>query len=438
MPNGLSEPEVPSSTPVVSVLDPSARWFLGLLVAVALWTAGSRHLSPQGDGFPLMPPGASDFHFPFNGARALLLGVDPYDHDVPGLLDPWRRDLVVADGVRWRNYYPPSYFLLGLPFVVLTGADWERSTRILHVLSLAALAGLAAAAVALARRLEVLPTGDASLLVGGVLLLSLAASPATALLLDRGQLDALLALCTWVGTALFLARRGGPSALLLSVAVLAKGYAALASGGVLALALLDRRTRRGAALGTLAAGVVLLLPVLRWFPEGIHVTRIRSSVKMIPAWFCHSFRALGGSLHPALADVAPGLVVVVGIAGAALCFRRAVQAGPGREAERTLWVVLLTTCGLAGPLGLANVSCTYNLLHVMPGVAVLGLSQARLAELTRVPPRALQALLCVSALCLWVARTWSPTFPLAAVGLVLVVALGAACGLTARREDTPG
>src|SRR5689334_4522443 len=86
-----------------------------LSVAVVLYTDVSRFVDPVGEKYvSVMPPGSADFYVPFNGARALLKGLDPYHHDDRSLFDPWQREEAIG-GVHFRQFYPPSHLLLYVP-----------------------------------------------------------------------------------------------------------------------------------------------------------------------------------------------------------------------------------------------------------------------------------------------------------------------------------
>lgn len=88
---------------------------MAIVTWVVLYTGSIRFLDPVGEkmiGF--MPPGGADFAYPFNGARALLAGINPYVHSEPSLIDPWRRDEPIA-GVIFRQFYPPTHLLLYVP-----------------------------------------------------------------------------------------------------------------------------------------------------------------------------------------------------------------------------------------------------------------------------------------------------------------------------------
>lgn len=417
------------------------RAFLACMIVVAAWTSTSRHLHPQGDGFRPMPPGGADLRYPYNGARALLAGVNPYHHDLPWLFDPWDRDLAI-DGVMWRQFYPPSHFVLDVPLVVASGFDANLGTRLFFLLNLAALAGLSWGVAAVARSLGALP-GDSAPLVAGLLFLALATSPAGTLVLERGQSDLLLGLTTWAGAWLCFRGRAATGTFLLSIGVLCKGYSVISAGGVLLLALLDPRTRRWALLGVAAAAVVLLAPVLHLIPDGIVATRARINDIAMLQWFNHSFLRLVGSLSPGLAEPGRHALAVAGLLAAAGCFVGALRAsGAGSDeparAARLLWTTLFMTVGLVVTIGWSKVSVNYNLFNLFPGVLVLGLAQERLPEVTGLASgRATSVILAGSIGCLCLSHGPSPTFPVAALGLVGMIVLGSRGALAALAGRPP-
>lgn len=414
------------------------RAFLACLLVVACWTATSRHLHPLGEGFQPMPPGGADLRYPYNGARALLAGVNPYHHDLPWLFDPWDRDVVI-NGVMWRQFYPPSHFVLDVPLVIASGFDAQRGTTLFFLLNLAALAGLSWGVAAVARSLGALP-GDLAPLTAGLVFLALASAPAGTLVLERGQSDLVLGLSTWAGAWLCHRGRAATGTFLLSVGVLCKGYSVISAGGVLLLALLDPRTRRWALLGVAAAAVVLLAPVLHLLPDGIVATRLRITDISMLNWFNHSFLRLAGSISPALAEPGRHGLAIAGLLAAGACFvgaLRARRAGPEEPAQaaRLLWTALFMTVGLVVTIGWSKVSVNYNLFNVLPGVLVLGLAQERLPELLGLGSRrACAALLTGSIGCLCLSHGPSPTFPVAALGLVGMIILGWYGGLSALRR----
>lgn len=423
-----------------AALSPGARLFLGVLLAVGMWTATSRYMDPVGDRYVMsIPPGGADFRIPFNCARALLRGIDPYHNDVPELADPWDRTRFEEgaaqpkDGPRFNSFYPPSHFVLDVPFVVASGGDPRLGARLFFLVSLAAAGGLAAVVVALARRLGAVPGGDVAWLLGGALALALAASPGVMLGLERGQSELLLALCAWGGALLLLQGRAGPGVFLLSVAVLCKGYAGLAGGGLLALALLAPGTRRGAALGVGAAALVLLLPVAHLLAEGLRAMSARAGL-FIPAPFNHGFKNVAWSVDPTLADAGRVALMIGALGAAALCLAGMWRARAAEEPTRAAWLVLFVTAGLGAMLGWSALSCSYNLVYVLPGALVAGLGSERLAAVTGAPRRPLAALTTIAAACLWLPRMYGPNVPVAGLGLVLLLGLAGWCGAAALRR----
>lgn len=435
----MTTPEA-QAAPSPARLAPGPRAFIACLLLVAAWTSTSRHLAPQGEGFRPMPPGGADLRYPYNGARALLAGVNPYHHDLPWLSDPWGRD-VVMDGVMYRQFYPPSHFVLDVPLVIASGFDAQLGTRLFFFINLAALAGVTWGVASVARSLGAL-SPDAAPLVAGLLFLALATSPAGALVLERGQSDLILGLSTWGGAWLCLRGRAAPGTFLLSAGALCKGYSVISAGGVLLLALLDPRTRRGALAGVAAAAVVFLLPVLHLVRDGIAATSLRIADIGNPNWYNHSFFHLVGSIAPDLARPGRHLLAVAALLAAGGCFvgaLRARKAGPEEPAQaaRLVWTALFMTVGLVVTIGWSMVSVNYNLFNLIPGVLVLGLVQERFPELLGLTGRrATMRILALAIGCLCLCRGPSPTFPVAALGLVAMIILGGLAGAGALARNT--
>ena len=102
-----SEHEAPDSS-LSSVAGPWSMAILMLVTCVVVWTTVDRFMDPVGEKYVIvMSPGGADFFSPFGGARALLLGANPYRNNISGLDDPWKQDYLVSNGQQMRGIYPP-------------------------------------------------------------------------------------------------------------------------------------------------------------------------------------------------------------------------------------------------------------------------------------------------------------------------------------------
>ena len=430
----MTTPEAPAAP---ARLGRGAQGFLACLFLAAAWSATSSYFAPPG-WLPYMPPGGADLIYPYNGARALLAGVNPYTHELPWLFDPWAREGPI-EGVTFRQYYPPSHFVLDVPLVLASGSDPQVGTRLFFLVNLGALAGLVWGAASVARSLGALP-GDTAPLVAGLMFLGLAASPGGALVLECGQSDLVLGLSTWAGAWLCLRRKAAVGTFVLSVGVLCKGYSVVSAGGVLLLVLLDARTRRGALLGAAAAAAVFLAPVLHLLPDGIRATRQRAVGGMIMNdWYNHSFSQFWSSISPSLTEPGRAALTIAALLGAGACFvgaYRARKAGPEEPAQaaRLVWTALFMTVGLVAVIGWSPVSVNYNLFNLLPGALVLGLVQERFPELLGLTARRAASVLLAAAIgCMCLSHGPSPTFPVATLGLIALIVLAGLCGAAALR-----
>jgi hypothetical protein len=177
----------------------------------------------------------------------------------------------------------PLSVFLRLPFAALGralgGADGEYLFGAAACLWVLALLG-----AALARRAHRLSDER---LTGPVVLLLVAANPATISAIDKGHPEDLLAAALATASILLAARnRAALTGLTLALAVAAKPWAALA--GPVALLVLDRGHRRLIVAGALAAALLLLPPMLsnpERMSEGSRVLTEQPRVYAASAWW---------------------------------------------------------------------------------------------------------------------------------------------------------
>jgi hypothetical protein len=380
----------------------------GLILALALWTDLSRFQDPVGDKYvPSMPPGAADFIAPFQGARALAMGLDPYRNQLEELRDPWRREVMV-DGVRTSQFYLPTHLLLFLPLVYLSGGDPRLAGRIWFAVNLLLLLALAAVTAALAAdTLGLDATARAPLFLFSAVALALHGG--SLLGLERGQSDFLSALLCWGAVAGALRGRAALPMFLATFATLLKGYAA-PFALALFLVLEDRKKLRALAGGG-AALVLLLLPVARYLPEALANVRVRLEQSPKAAWYNVSFRNLSQALWPGGEPGLAGLLVAIGIAASVLATLRA-----RREPGKAMPLAMMATATLGTVLGLSSVAHAYALALVLPGAILLALAH----------PPGFAAAAIASLFCLYKLQLFSQKLPLGAVGLFGLIALAGA------------
>ena len=427
------------------------RWraaFVAALALAALVVLTSRFVDPVGERYiPFLRPGAADFSYPFNGARALLRSENPYVHDDAELFDPWHRDEAV-NGVMTRQFYPPSALLYDVPLALLTGGDRRVASRIWFGVNLAALVGIAALTVLMMRTLSPRTaalddvTDDVSephgFELGLLFLTALAANPGVQLGLERGQSDIQLSLFCWAAIACYSRGKTGGALCLASIATLLKGYSLLLLAGLFVLSMRDPRTRKPAILGVLAPTAVLLLPVISLMPYSQRAIAFR--VDMFERnWSNHSFKSIVDVFSPGSADVGRLVLTALGVAITIACALAVDRTRDAAPSEHMLALVVFAVVSLTTLIGASSLSVTYNLIFLLPAVLVLGLSQGLLARLVEsVPPSVWGALLVVTVASMWLVKTWSKRFPLDAVGLLGALAVGACFGIATFRQARTG
>ena len=397
---------------------------------LAVYTTLARFDFPVGEKFIRpMRPGAGDLVMPFNGARALVLGVDPYHNDLRALDDPYRRDVEkqVVGGRVYRVAYLAPHLLLDVPLVLASGGQLEPAARLWFALNLAFLAALVAVAWRLARRFTAGSAAEIVPLLG----VALSVNVATSLGLDRGQSDLLTSLLSWGGVALALSGWPAVALALVASATVLKGYAALLLVVLLGASPTRRALLRGLA-GAGVAAVAWLAPVASHVADGLVAARARAS-EFEPIWYNHSFKNLAFELAPTLAEPGRIALTLLAITSTALCAWQSRRA----RAARTLWLTLASTCALAAVIGWSGSSYEYNLVLVLPGALAASLGHAALSRalgLDAPSHRALGTALVFMTFLLFVGRFGSMYASPSAYGLAVLVAICGTCALAALRR----
>jgi len=408
-----------------------------LASALVLYTGAKRFLDPVGEKYiEVMPPGNADFAYPFNGARALLRGLDPYVHQDPDLVDPWLRDEPI-DGVMFRQFYPPSHLLLYVPLAWATGGDLRVAGRIWFHLNIVWIFAVAWILWRLARLLLDVPERSREALAAFLpfFFFAFGANQGACLGLERGQSDIFSTMLCWSAVLLWLLGKRFWPMFLVTWAMTLKGYAVLLAAGLGLLALLEGGAAP-AVLGALAALAVNVGPVVKYLPEAAKATTHRANM-FWNLWYNHSFKNLAYEISPSFADAGRGVFSLLAAGGTVVCWtklRRATRDGAARP-ELALWLALFTSGALATVLGASALSCSYNLVMVLPGAILLALGQRRLRD--ALPPwgePVLGALLLVLVFCLFVFRFASPTFPTASVGILGLPLFGAGLAIASSRR----
>ena len=352
-------------------------WSLAILVTITClvtWTTIERFMDPVSEKYvKALLPGSADFFFPFGGARALLLGENPYLNEIPGLEDPWDRQYGRVGGKQYRGLYPPTHFLLYLPLAMITD-DWRKAGRILFVLNLAVLALLAVITWKVVARIGSPGMMERHIAVPFVLLyfVILTTNVGTSLGLERGDGGDIwaTALC-WSAVVLSLQRRWFLAMFLLVPAMFTKGNPVWFGLG-LGLLGLTRRTWVSVVGGALAGLIVFLAPVARYIPESLTLLANYPGIVGNSFWWNHGFGNVFLHVSPGLADVGRWTLIVYCALLAMICWVKARQAlHENSSVNQVLWVVLFTTCSIEIMLGSPKTSIVYNLVLVMPGMLIL-------------------------------------------------------------------
>lgn len=424
-------------------------WSLAILLAITYLVTSTdidRFKDPVGEKtVQLMAPGNADFFFPFGGARALLMGENPYLNDMPGLDDPWFRGFGRIDGKQYRGIYPPTHFLLYLPLALVTD-DWREAGRILFGVNVAALFVLSVVTWQLVVRSGDL-TGSArqaSILLVPLCFFILTLNAGTSLGLERGDGGDILAstLC-WAAILLFLKRRRVLSMFLLVPATLLKGYPILFALGLVLLDL-DQPGWKRTVAGLVAGITVFLLPVARYLPEAVTVLANNKGTVNRFLWWNHGFRNVFLGLMPGQADRIRWILVAGTGLIALACWLRARQALRQQDSPgAALWIAMFATCSIEVMLGLSATSLVYNLVLIQPGILILFLLIERFVRSCGLPGgtvHAVGASLFLAAAALFKFK-WGPeTVSWAGIGMILLLAtIGAtmAAGWWHARRNSP-
>lgn len=414
-------------------------WAGLLAVTIVVFYAGAtRYLDPVGEKYlQFMPPGGADFVYPFNGARALLAGVDPYTHDIPALIDPWRRDEPV-NGVMFRQFYPPSHLALYVPLAWATDGDFRTASRVWFHLNVLFLIGLSLISCCLLAKVMAPPSLQRNLLAAllPVLLFVLGTNQGVSLGLERGQSDIFGAMLCWCGTLLWVrGNRFVPMFLVVTVASI-KGYAVLFALGLGLLGLMERKHLVSVVGGALLSILVIVVPVAEHLPRGIEASLHRANM-FWNVWYNHSFKNLAFNLSPDFAGHGRLVLSLIALVGISACWwrLRKVYASEANNAEQTIWMVLFCTASLSTMLGASALSVSYNLILILPGALVLMLGQRKLREVAPVGSDTfIGVFMLVTTIALFTLRMYSLRFPVATIGLFGIIILAGWAAVFAKRN----
>lgn len=396
-------------------------WFSIILLLLGVFYTGViRNLDPVGDKFFFhMYPGGGDFIYPYNGAKALLAGIDPYTHEEQELFDPWGRDEAI-NGVMFRQFYPPSHLAAYVPLVVITDGNFRSASRIWFHVNLLCLLTLSLVTCHLVAK--VFRWSGTFRMYGAMLfpsmLFVLCMNQGVAIGLERGQSDIFTAMLCWAGVLAWLCEMRFLPLLLVVTAALFKGYAVLFALGLCLLGLIEGRRLAPIIGGTILPVLVLVAPVLQHFPRGLEATIYRAD-KFWNIWYNHGFKNLIYNISPNFAEAGNLLLFALTTSVAALVWWRLVRAGPE---TRPMWMILFACVSLTAMLGVSGLSVSYNLILILPGVLVLLATQKKLSEVASLSNEGLLGLLLgLAGLSLVVLRLNSATFPIASIGLLCIV-----------------
>ncbi|HEX9576531.1 MAG TPA: hypothetical protein VF993_02185 [Myxococcales bacterium] len=408
-------------------LSRSALAAAALIAALGLWSDLSRFQDPLGEKYavPVVPPGAVDFMAPFQGARALVMGVDPYRNELPELRDPWHHEMMV-EGMRTMQFYLPTHLWMYVPLVHATGGDARAAGRIWFVINLLILLALAVVTAGLARDALGL---DSRALPALVLFctVALALHGGSMLGLERGQSDLLTSLLCWSAVASVLRGRAALPMFLATFAALLKGYAAVFA---LALLLVMGGPRMLRALAGAALALLLLLaPVARYLPEALVNVGVRMAQQPRSVWYNVSFRSLAHAVWPGAGHELALALVLVAI-GASACALATLRAR--REPGRALPLSMMAAATLGTVIGLSSVAHDYVLALVLPGAILLALAHPAVSK-----SPALAAAVLASLFCLYKLYLGSSQLPLGAIGLFGLVALAGVSSIWPRSPPAP-
>ncbi|MET0385744.1 MAG: glycosyltransferase family 87 protein [Polyangiales bacterium] len=426
---------------------------LGIWAWIALWVAtgtvmvadSNRFLPPVGEKYAdKVGKGGADLLPSFDSAYAWLDGQNPYHYKLKD-----RLPLPFAEHEEYTYQYPPTHFLVYVPFVWFAGENFLRAARLQYFVQLIATVVLALAVLDLIGAAVPLGLEQRCALLPAITLVLLL-NPGSQLGLERGQSDVFTAGLCWWSVALWLRSRYLIAAFLAVTAGLLKGYGVPFGAGLLLLGL-RRDVWRKALVGSVLALVLLLAPVARYIPEAIGVFPTRARM-FWSNWNNQSLHNLIYTLSPKLA--APGRKVLIVVAGLVtlLAWLRAWRAQQSGTPEAQAISLSLYTCAsLIFILAFSQNSLVYNVVLVLPGALFVALTQSRL-PLTATPRAAavLGSVLSLTMFCLCAMsifriagrRPFMPDWPLHALGQLLLLGVITVISLrrpgVAGRSATPG
>jgi len=393
----------------------------------ALYSDISRFRNPDGEKYIIdyYHEGQHDFTHPYLGARALLAHQNPYKPKSPEFIHP----------IFGAQSYPPGHILMDVPLVLIYGKDVLGAARAFFHISLIALVVLGVITWRLLAAIRGEPVSPYFALFA-VLCFTIHTGMQTGL--ERGQSDMIIAALSWGAVLAFVRWRLVAAFFLVVAAGSLKGYPILLAMGMVAIAATAAPWRRRALIGAAAGVAVFVLPMVRYLGYGVRGVVARGTM-FWPVWFNHSFKnTVFALLGPGASDVGARVLDVVALAVAALWGWRAFA--DRKDAPPARFVLALVTFGTACLLvviGHLQTSVTYNLIVVIPGMTILVASQDVVAEalaIGRAGRHVVGAALTVSSFMLFHGR-WNQnvTFPLAGVGLVILLGALAMLGAYAAR-----
>jgi len=353
-------------------------WICYLAIAVAvivpLLMTLDRLQRPFGEKvlFPCLG-GSADLWLPYNGARALLAGIDPY---MPVLPPAFR------DPSNWPQTYPPTMLLLYVPLVLATHSNIESACEIFYWLNIAALAVFAVVIWRLARWLRGNHSFD-SLGMLLVLVVALGLNGATTFAIDRGQSELINAALCWTAILLFTRRRFGVAMVFVTLAAAIKGYAGVLALGLL-LAVPNRRAFIRATWSAALTTVAVTLPVVSHLKAGLVAMLMRNDFGFADVWYNHSFKSLFYKFNPASADdMRRSMLAFTAVVCVLSWWRLASAMRHGTQTEITCRSILFGSSALALMIGMPAYSGPYNLALVLPGLVLFATSFDRFVDILR-------------------------------------------------------
>lgn len=349
--------------------------FVALWVAAAtvLLTDANRFLPPGGEKYAdRVGQGGCDLLPSFDSAYALLDGQNPYHYTLKHLPNAF------DENERHKYQYPPTHFLVYVPFVLYAGEDFLRMSRsqffvtlIAALLLALAMLDLAAAAVPIGMELRfaLLP----------VLLYVLTLNPGGQMGLERGQSDMSTSAMCWGAAALFLRGKCLLAAFFATAGALLKGYGAPFCLGLVLLGLRPG-SWRGTTAGVVLALALLLAPVARYLPDAIAAFPTRANM-FWSSWNNQSLFNMLYVINPSAAKIVHKLVLgVLTLITLGSWWRLRSQLSRGAREDQAAALVLFTTASMILILAFSKNSIVYNVALVLPGGLLLALIQKRLLE----------------------------------------------------------